>query len=374
MEKQELRKQIRAAKRAVPFCEKLSRSATIMQQVEALPQFQQAKTVLLYWSMDDEVQTHDFVNRWYKEKTLLLPCVDGDELRLRQYTGPECMTQGEQFGIGEPTGPEYTDTDKIEMIIVPGVAFDRKGNRLGRGRGFYDRLLKTSAHRAPRRAHEQSNIRNTMFEVAKPRRFHYEPRFYDPEKEKWEALKKKYAIEKEREEALKEAVKADSDTEGGESDLAYFEQRLRSIDREKHRQSSQCNRRRHSPRRQHSDREIQAAHPQNQDTAPFRHLRHQLHETHLGRQDYPLLLHRLPSPVADYRTLSLAAAAGRNPHPAPDTDTHTEHCGDAIHYSPDVRHRKWKRLDFDSTGNGTTTKAEKSQYKLTEKDRQYNAD
>ena len=77
-----------------------------------------------------------------------------------------------------------------------------------------------------------------MFEVAKPRRFHYEPRFYDPEKEKWEALKKKYAIEKEREEALKEAVKADSDTEGGESDLAYFEQRLRSINREKRRQSS----------------------------------------------------------------------------------------------------------------------------------------
>ena len=77
-----------------------------------------------------------------------------------------------------------------------------------------------------------------MFEVAKPRRFHYEPRFYDPEKEKWEALKKKYAIEKEREESLKEAVKADSDTEGGESDLAYFEQRLRSIDREKRRQSS----------------------------------------------------------------------------------------------------------------------------------------
>ena len=51
-------------------------------------------------------------------------------------------------------------------------------------------------------------------------------------------MKKKYAIEKEREETLKEAVKADSDTEGGESDLAYFEQRLRSIDREKRRQSS----------------------------------------------------------------------------------------------------------------------------------------
>ncbi len=77
-----------------------------------------------------------------------------------------------------------------------------------------------------------------MFEVAKPRRFHNEHSVDDPEKEKGEALKKKYAIEKEREEALKEAVKADSDTEGGESDLAYFEQRLRTIDREKRQQSS----------------------------------------------------------------------------------------------------------------------------------------
>lgn len=144
MEKQELRRQIRAAKKAVPFCEKLTRSASIMQQVETSPQFVQANTVLLYWSMDDEVQTHDFVNRWYKDKTLLLPCVDGDELRLRRYTGPECMTAGEQFGIGEPTGPEFSDTDSIDIIIVPGVAFDLQGNRLGRGRGFYDRLLKTT--------------------------------------------------------------------------------------------------------------------------------------------------------------------------------------------------------------------------------------
>lgn len=115
-----------------------------MQQVEALAQFRKAGTVLLYWSMEDEVQTHDFVNRWYKEKRLLLPCVDGDDLKLRQYTGPECMVSGEQFGIGEPTGEEYTELDKIEMIIVPGVAFDGRNNRMGRGRGFYDRLLKST--------------------------------------------------------------------------------------------------------------------------------------------------------------------------------------------------------------------------------------
>lgn len=144
MDKKELRKQIRAAKNAVPFCEKLQRSEGIMQQVETLPEFQKAHTLLLYWSMEDEVQTHDFVNRWYMDKCVLLPCVDGDDLRLRQYTGPECMQAGEQFGIGEPTGEEFTDLDAIEMIIVPGVAFDKQNNRMGRGRGFYDRLLKTT--------------------------------------------------------------------------------------------------------------------------------------------------------------------------------------------------------------------------------------
>ena len=144
MDKKELRKQIRAAKKAVPFCEKCSRSIPIMQQVEQLPQFLDAQTILLYWSMEDEVQTHDFVNRWYQQKTLLLPCVDGDDLRLRQYTGPECLKEGEQFGIGEPTGPEYTDLNSVQMIIVPGVAFDRHNNRMGRGRGFYDRLLKST--------------------------------------------------------------------------------------------------------------------------------------------------------------------------------------------------------------------------------------
>lgn len=140
-DKQELRKKIRAAKRAVPFCDKVSRSEAIMQQVEALSRFAEARTVLLYWSMDDEVYTHGLVSKWYEDKTLLLPCVDGDDLRLRQYTGPECMKAGEQFGIGEPTGPEWTDLESVEVIVVPGVAFDKKGNRLGRGRGFYDRLL-----------------------------------------------------------------------------------------------------------------------------------------------------------------------------------------------------------------------------------------
>lgn len=135
---------MRELKRQLSPEEKLRRSEGIMARVERLPEFREAKVVLLYWSMADEVQTHTFVERWYREKVLLLPCVDGDDLRLRQYTGPECLVAGEQFGIGEPTGPEYKELEKVELIIVPGVAFDRRNNRMGRGRGFYDRLLKST--------------------------------------------------------------------------------------------------------------------------------------------------------------------------------------------------------------------------------------
>ena len=144
VDKAEIRKRMRELKRAVTPEEKLRRSETVMRSVEQLPEFQRARVVLLYWSMADEVQTHAFVERWYRDKTLLLPCVDGDDLVLRQYTGPECMVAGEQFGIGEPTGEEWKDLDAVECIIVPGVAFDKQNNRMGRGRGFYDRLLKST--------------------------------------------------------------------------------------------------------------------------------------------------------------------------------------------------------------------------------------
>ena len=144
MEKSDIRKQVRALKKEVSLEEKIRRSQPIMDKVGRLNDFINARTVLLYWSMDDEVYTHDFVRQWYERKCLLLPCVEGDDLLLRQYKGPESMRPGPQFGIPEPVGPVFDELDKIEMIVVPGVAFDRKCNRMGRGRGFYDRLLKST--------------------------------------------------------------------------------------------------------------------------------------------------------------------------------------------------------------------------------------
>lgn len=144
MDKNEIRRLVRSLKKNLPLEEKIRRSMPILQQVEQLKAFADARCVLAYWSMDDEVHTHDFLNRWYERKCMLLPCVEGDDLLLRQYTGPSSLRPGPQFGIPEPVGPLFEQLDKIEMIVVPGVAFDRKGDRMGRGRGFYDRLLKTT--------------------------------------------------------------------------------------------------------------------------------------------------------------------------------------------------------------------------------------
>lgn len=115
-------------------------SAEILAALEVHPAFRAADTVLLYHSLKDEVDTHEFIRKWSRLKRILLPVVVGDDLELRVYTGPEDLAIG-AYGIEEPTGARFTDYAAIGFIAVPGVAFDRNGNRLGRGKGYYDRLL-----------------------------------------------------------------------------------------------------------------------------------------------------------------------------------------------------------------------------------------
>lgn len=117
-----------------------SQSAEILAALEAHPAFGAAYTVLLYHSLPDEVDTHDFIRKWSGRKQILLPVVVGDDLEVRVYTGPEDLAVG-AYGIEEPTGELFTDYAAIDLVVVPGVAFDRNGNRLGRGKGYYDRLL-----------------------------------------------------------------------------------------------------------------------------------------------------------------------------------------------------------------------------------------
>lgn len=145
MEKKELRKIIRELKKQYSTQQKKEMSVPVMEQVAQNALFRAASVILAYWSMDDEVYTHDFVCRWGKEKTILLPCVKGDELEIRYFEGADKLKPGEAFGIGEPVGELFTKLNDIDVVLVPGVAFDRQGNRLGRGKGYYDKILKNTA-------------------------------------------------------------------------------------------------------------------------------------------------------------------------------------------------------------------------------------
>ena len=137
--KRELRKQMALLKKQ--YHEQNNRfSAEIMAVLEAHPLFQSAQTVLLYHSLPDEVNTHSFIEQWGEKKRILLPVVVGDELELRLFTPSVSLANG-AYGIAEPTGEAFAKYDEITFAVIPGVAFDHTGNRLGRGKGYYDRLL-----------------------------------------------------------------------------------------------------------------------------------------------------------------------------------------------------------------------------------------
>ena len=148
MTKAELRKHIKQLK-ALHQDTIASDSELIMQLLASDTHFLAAKTVLLYHSLSDEVNTHQFIEEWCLKKQLLLPVVVGEELELRLFQNMNELKIG-SFGIAEPTGPLFTDYAKIDFVAVPGMAFDRNGHRLGRGKGYYDRLLPklTNAYKA----------------------------------------------------------------------------------------------------------------------------------------------------------------------------------------------------------------------------------
>lgn len=120
--------------------QRASLSRSVLASLEALAAFREASTVLLYHSLPDEVDTHAFVEKWAGRKCVLLPVVVGSGLELRRYTSPHDLAPG-AYGILEPVGEPFTDYSKVDFVAVPGVAFDRSGHRLGRGKGYYDRLL-----------------------------------------------------------------------------------------------------------------------------------------------------------------------------------------------------------------------------------------
>ena len=130
-------------RRMLPSAERGMFSEQVLQQLEQMHCFRDAKTVLLYYPVQNELDVLPLVKKYKREKTLLFPVSHRRGITVHPYAGNEHMHRG-KFGIPEPTTPAYEG--KIDLIIVPGVAFDAKGRRLGRGGGYYDRFIKKQTH------------------------------------------------------------------------------------------------------------------------------------------------------------------------------------------------------------------------------------
>lgn len=144
-DKQQLRQTVKQLKRALSAAEREELSRRICAAIESLPGFDRVSRLMLYHALPDEVDTRPLLSRWSTAKQLYLPIVAGDDLVVAAYD-EGAVKQG-AFGIWEPADDTAVDPSLLEWIVVPGVAFDRRMNRLGRGKGYYDRLLRQTAAR-----------------------------------------------------------------------------------------------------------------------------------------------------------------------------------------------------------------------------------
>ena len=138
MDKKELRATIKTLKKQHTKEQLLEQSEIILAKLEQHPDFKNANIVMIYSALPDEVQTQAFLEKWRNKKKIILPTVVGDDIIPVAYGKDTDFAVGD-FNILEPQNEPYHGD--FDLIIVPGVAFDRKGNRIGRGRGYYDRFL-----------------------------------------------------------------------------------------------------------------------------------------------------------------------------------------------------------------------------------------
>ncbi len=139
MNKDDIRAQVRARKAMLDNDERIGAAKRVFDTLCSMAAFTLAEKVLVYHSLPDELSTHEFLGEWEARKQFFLPRVNGLDLEILPYS--RTHTHLGAFRIEEPDGDDTTDIANIDLIIVPAVAYDRFGNRVGRGKGYYDRLL-----------------------------------------------------------------------------------------------------------------------------------------------------------------------------------------------------------------------------------------
>ena len=119
------------------------RTLGVEDRLRALDHFKKAKVVMMFWPLRGEVDVRGLIRRVQEEgKKVALPVISGQDIEPFEFTDEAGLVIN-SFGVAEPSPAQARriPLDEVDLVLVPGLAFDRKGNRLGRGGGYYDRFL-----------------------------------------------------------------------------------------------------------------------------------------------------------------------------------------------------------------------------------------
>ena len=145
MTKQALRLQLREKRKSLHPAYREEKDLVITRKLLELKEFKDADSVLFYVSTPEEVDTHEAIKESLLQgKAVFAPKTLKDSLSLHRVIHFEHLKLS-ALGILEPVGhEEKVEPSEIDLIVVPGLGFDKRGHRLGYGKGYYDRLLKAT--------------------------------------------------------------------------------------------------------------------------------------------------------------------------------------------------------------------------------------
>jgi 5-formyltetrahydrofolate cyclo-ligase len=148
MIKDEQRRELRQLLASMPKQDRQEASQAICSHLSSLPSISTSDTILAYLPLAEEVDLTSLLTTWIEEsRTICVPIVTWESKTM--HAGLLPTLEGEsliesKYGLKEPRDPQSVTADSIDVMLVPGLGFDREGGRLGRGGGYYDRYLEFS--------------------------------------------------------------------------------------------------------------------------------------------------------------------------------------------------------------------------------------
>ena len=140
--KKQLKESILEKRNSLPKEEIIEKSNEIKNNLFSLEQYKKSKTVMFFVSIRSEVYTHEMVKDALKNKTVIVPKVEGNEIEPSMIIDFDNLIPCGKFQILEPMDTMKIAHKRIDLVAVPGIAFDKEGHRIGYGYGYYDKFLR----------------------------------------------------------------------------------------------------------------------------------------------------------------------------------------------------------------------------------------